>query len=685
MPGAPGGGGTADRIIIADPRVREHELPPGKTAIRAVRSMAGEMGLREESGTGIALTGKVARNYDDLRSVQSGIWLASAASFLLVGITLYIGLGSLRMVLVSLATLGSGLVLTMGFAICCVGRLNLISITFVVLFIGLGIDYSIQLCLRYQEVRRADVDHDAAVRIALSDIGNALLLCSATTAMAFYSFVPTAYAGASELGLIAGTGMIINCIVNLTLLPVLLKTSAFLPDRRRSILGLRGGLFRFMNRHAGAAAVAAGLAAAVSLALLPSMDFDYNPLRLSDPQAESVVTAQKLFRESGSSLWSVSALAQGAREARSMADRLQGLPEVDRALTLSDFVPQDQEAKLEVIRDMALFMPPGLGGASIRPSEPEAIKQTLLETGREAERFLREETDLEPEQRTLWQEYRRSSAQAAAGLESTEQGRALAEKLRRILLPNLLHLMRSLDGLLQASAFEARDLPQQLRDRYISPQGVRRVQAFPEGNLMDREVLERFVRAVRTVAPEATGTPVRILEAGRTISKAFRDATLWALLLIGGFLFLVVRSRLDVALVLFCLVTSLLLTAGGSVLAGISLNFANIIVIPLLLGIGVDFSIHLVHRYRAGAGTDFALLGTSTSRGILFSALTTALSFASLAFLEHRGTASMGRLLVLSVAAMLGAILIVLPALLSLTKGRGRERGARAGSGRTSG
>lgn len=673
MLGEEGLRGKAERFIIVEPRVQEHELPPGKAAIRTVRSMAGEMGLQDEAGAEVAFTGKVARNYEDLRSVRRGIGGATAASFVLVGITLYIGLGSLRMVLVSLASLGAGLLLTMGFAIGFVGRLNLISITFVVLFIGLGIDYSIQLCLRYQEVRRADVDHAGAVRMAISDIGNALLLCSVTTAMAFYSFVPTAYAGASELGLIAGTGMIINCLVNLTLLPVLLKATTFMPDRRKPILGLRSGLPHSMNRHATPILAAAGVAAVVSLALLPRMEFDYNPLHLSSPEAESVVTAKELLRESGGSLWSVSAVADTEHQAQGLADRLRAQPEVARAVTLSDLVPENQPGKLDIITDMALFMPAGLGGAEIVASSRDSLRRTLLETSRKVAELLGKRPDLDKERRTLWERYRRNAIRAASGLKARE-GNELAERLRHVLLPNLLHLMKTLDSLLQASSFRAGDLPERLRHRYRSPQGVYRVQTFPEGNLMQRDVLERFVKAVRSVAPESTGTPVRILEAGKTISQAFRNATLWALLLIGGFLVLVVRSPLDTALVLFCLLASLLFTAGGSVLAGIALNFANIIVIPLLLGIGVDFSIHLVHRYRSGAGRGYALLGTSTSRGIMFSALTTTVSFASLAFLSHRGTASMGQLLVLSIAAMLGATLIVLPALLALAHGR-NDRG----------
>jgi len=217
-----------------------------------------------------------------------------------------------------------------------------------------------------------------------------------------------------------------------------------------------------------------------------------------------------------------------------------------------------------------------------------------------------------------------------------------------------------------AEPFSQAQLPPGLVQRYVSADHQYRIQVFPAQDLRDRQNLERFVAAVTEIAPRATDQPVTILMAGRTIVHAFLSASILAFVLIGIFLRLVVKSWREVLLVLVPLLLSLCYTTAAAVLLHIPFNFANIIVVPLLLGIGVDAGIHVVLRIRETHGRSIHILQTSTARAVLFSSLTTVMSFGTLSFMHHAGTASMGKLLTLSVTMMLFCTLVLLPAYLEL-------------------
>ena len=241
-----------------------------------------------------------------------------------------------------------------------------------------------------------------------------------------------------------------------------------------------------------------------------------------------------------------------------------------------------------------------------------------------------------------------------------------ADRLRRALLPGLAELFSRMQTLMEAEPVNLDTLPGDLVSRYISTDGKYRIQVFPKNDLRDIENLEKFVAAVTTIAPDATDQPVTVLMAGKTIVSAFRTAFLLAFVLIALFLRLVLSAWKEVMLVLAPLLLALCYTMALAVLLGIPFNFANIIIVPLLIGIGVDSAIHVVQRVKELSGNDTHILETSTARAVLFSSLTTIMSFGTLSFMHHAGTAGMGKLLTLSVAFMIVCTLIVLPAYLEL-------------------
>ena len=654
------------QFIILDPVLDYATFSGGEAGIKAIYRIRDELGLHEASGVKVRLTGDVVLNYENLLAVSKGMGLTTLISFLLVAIAVMIGLGSGRLVFASLVTLLVGFIWTLAFAIAVVGRLNLISVAFGVLFIGLGIDYGIQYCFRYRELIATGLNrHEAAVGTA-KGLGVSLLVCTAAAAIGFYSFLPTPYTGVSELGLIAGTGMLINLFTTLTVLPALL---ALLPVRKiRTKEFVPGSPFYWVPyKHAKAiviGAIGVGIGAAF---FVPKIYFDYNPLNLYDPHCDAVVTIKELFENEMTCPWTISVLAGNAKEAREMVGRLKDLKEVKEALTIASFVPEDQSKKLAILSDIALFMPPGLEALKPAASSYERNVASL----KSLETSLRRALSVGSKEGDAYSlavgRLHRSLERFKDFLAHSENDKKVLEGLEQSVLSNLPALFRELETSLQASVVKESDLPSELRSRYVTPDGRYRVEVFPRENILETASLKRFVAAVSTLAPNSTDTPVTIREAGNAVVRSFLLATLYALLAITLCMLIELKSVSDTLLVLLPLALSLLMTGAASVILDIPFNFANVIVIPLLLGSGVEV-IYFIHRFRTDPPSSGNMLETSTARALFFSTLTTILSFSTLSFSPHRGMASMGKLLTICIGSLMITTLIFLPAVLKFVK-----------------
>jgi len=651
------------QFIVIRPFLDYRTLAPGKRAIRTIRETVNDLGLNAENGVKVRITGSVALKNADLASVSSGIGLAAAISFILVAVVLYIGLRSAGMVVMSLVTLTISIVWTLGFAIAFIGSLNMISIAFVVLFIGLGVDYSIQLCLRYDELLAAEFEGRSAIAEATREVGKALFLCTTTTAIGFYAFVPTAYKGASELGIIAGSGMFIIFLANVTVLPALLNLFQTPGENiRPSATG--HAATTFINKHFRAILLGTALLSAGAAFLSTRVTFDFNPINLSNQSAEAVSTAEELFADSKTSPWTIAVLAGNLKQAQELANQLKKVPEVDAAISIANFIPGNQQEKLDMIADIALFMPAGLKDAHISPLNPAAAMTAIKNfTG-----TLQQSPLLSPDSGG-------TSVPAAKRLhdnllrliqgDTSQKAVPALQLLEKEAVANLATSLNDLYTLVnQPYEFNLEDLPPELINRFVSEDGQYLIQVFPKNNINNLEALKGFVTAVKAIAPHATSNPVTIFESGKAIVSAFRSALFIALAAIVLFLAVTLRNLRDIVLMVTPLLLALLFTIATTVLADIPFNFANIIVLPLLLGIGVDYGIHLVLRYRTDSISNDNLLQTSTARAVFFSAVTTILSFSSLIFSSHRGTASMGILLSICNGFMIVCTLIVLPAIL---------------------
>lgn len=663
--------GEKRRLILAQPIRDFGEVVAAEKPLSAVHRFARELGLTEQNGVSVRMTGDVALAYEEMELVDAQARAAGIASFVMVAGLLLVALRSVRLVLAALVTLVVGLVLTAAFAAVAVGHLNLLSIAFAVLFIGLGIDFGVHLCMGYQEALAEGRDHSAALRQASARVGSSLVLCAVTTAIGFYAFIPTDFSGVAELGLISGTGMFVSLFCTFTLLPALLSLGVREGEARKAARRARVNLVpSFPTRYPGAIAGGALVLTVGALFLLPEAHFERNPLLVRDPSAESVQAFEELLSQSHTSPWSLNAVRPDLASAEKLAADLSRLATVASAYTVQSYVPEDQGEKLEIIEDVAVFLaPPPSKGGEPRPPTPEEVMQALRGFQHELGLLIREGRTgsgdpvpagapraLDSLDRFLDQLEEKPPAEREADLHILEQSL-------------LATLSRQLDFLSRAVAVDPvtlDGLPDGLVNRMISESGEVRVQIFPREDLTEPAALERFVQSVRSVAPKATGSAISIYAAAQEVVRSLKQAFAAAILAICLLLLVIWRTLGDTLMVLAPLALAGLLTAAAAVLLGVPFNFADVIVLPLLLGIGVDTSIHLVHRARTAPPGNGSLLQTSTANAVVFSAATTIASFGSLGFATHRGMASLGQLLTLGVALTLLCNLVVLPALLEL-------------------
>ncbi|MBM3540444.1 MAG: hopanoid biosynthesis-associated RND transporter HpnN [Alphaproteobacteria bacterium] len=638
------------RFIIVQGAIDYGELQAGANASAAIRAAAVELGLTPERGVRVRLTGNIPLGDEEFVTVSEGMGVATALSLGLVTLLLFLALKSWRMILCVLATLVAGLVTTAAFATAVIGPFNLISVAFAVLFVGIGVDFGIQYATRYRDERHRRDDLAVSIEASARTIGPSLATAAIATALGFCVFLPTEYVGVSELGAIAGAGMLIALAFNLTLMPALLALVR--PGGEPEPVGYAWAApaDAFLLRHRRRvllATVAAGLAGA---ACLPWLRFDFNPLNLKDPNVESTATVLELMADPMTTPFTIEALLPSLDEARAVAAKLVALPEVERAVTLASFIPDDQDRKLPIIEDLNMLL------STTFALPPVGAKPSSKESLAEIEECARRLAELPAERRGPEGERLMAALQTFLALPSPP-----VDALADALLDGLDRRLGALQTALGAGPVTLKTLPAELTADWVSADGRARVEITPKGDSRDNENLRRFAEAVRAVTPEISGSALTFQESSKTVLSSFRLAGAAALGSIALLLLLFLRRPRDVALVLTPLAFAAAMIGATMVVFGIPLNFANIIALPLLLGTGVAFNIYFVMAWRAGRPNP---LQSSLARAVLFSGATTAAAFGALATSSHPGTASMGLLLTVMLGWALFSTLFVLPALL---------------------
>jgi uncharacterized protein len=650
------GGKLADlagdyRFVLAQPKLDFGQLEPGGAATAALRAAANELEFVRSGRAHVRVTGSVALADEEFATVAQGALAGTIGSALLVTLWLTLAVRSWRLIIPILLTLTLGLLLTTGFAALVVGKLNLISVAFAVLFVGIAVDFCIQFSVRYREMRLHYVGLAESMGATAGVVGPQILVAATAAAAGFLAFVPTDFRGVAELGLIAGMGMIIAFACTMTFLPAAL--TLFRPRPETAELGLHMGdtVEHGLLRVRGLVLLAFAAIAVLGVVLLPHLQFDSDPLHTKNPNTEAMRTLADLMNSPLTNPYSVDIMAPSLEAADALAEKLAKLPLAGQVVTLSSFLPKDQPEKLAIIADAANILDATLAertpAAPVTPADLRLAASTALKQIEHAMPKLAKDDPLAAMAGDL-----RRLADAPDDVVM-----AMNAALTRFLPLQVARLRLAL----QAHPVTIADIPPGISRDWELPDGRVRVQVLARAEARDSVGLGAFVDQIRSVAPNAGGSAVTITETAGTIVGAFRKAAIGAILAIAVILALVLRRPLDVVLVLMPLLLSGLLTVVMVVLLGMKLNFANIIALPLLQGVGVSFNIYFVMNWRAGMAR---FLGTATARAILFSALTTSTAFGSLALSHHPGTASMGELLLLSLGCTLVATFLFMPTLL---------------------
>ena len=641
-------------FILTQPKLDYAGFFPATPAIDSIRGAYDELGIAASPGAALRLTGATMLAHEEMLSVMKGTETAILLALCLVTVIMVTGLSSLRLALVTVISLVTGLAYTAAFAILTVGELNLISVAFAVLYIGLGVDFAIHYCLRYREHLIDGADRGGALDQTSVNIGGSLFLCAVSTAIGFFAFIPTDYTGVAELGWISGFGMFISFAVTLTVIPALLSLLRYAPGASPGKESGPGAA-RLVERHAGKVLGATACLALASAVVLGGLRFDHNPLNLHARDGAALTTFRELLADNDLTPWTAIMIAADAEQAEGYRAALSRSSLVDKVVTVADFIPAGQDEKLFIIDELGLL----LGDLAAAPPDPatqaEGARLGALRGFRDK---LRESDADDPAHEKLLGNL--------DGLLEEQDAAAQAAQLERMLLASLPGRLEALNASLDADYISLETLPDQLKRLWVSDGGKRRVEIYPKQDMQDNKALREFVRAVQSVSPEVTGAPINNLEASDAVAKAFGQAFLYAFIAITLMLFILLNRKRDVFLVLVPLLTAALVTGAVSVLAGLPLNFANVIALPLLLGIGVDSGIHIIHRYRTDLPDGKNILATSSARAVIVSSLTTMGGVGNLALSPHAGTASMGLLLTLGIGVTLACMLLVLPALLTV-------------------
>ena len=641
------------RFIEIKPHLDFNALEPGLEASNAIRAAARELNLTPEHGITVRLTGPVPLSDEEFATLTDRMWLMIGAMMGGVLLTLWLALKSFKIIFAILVTLFVGLAITMGLGLMWVGVFNIISIAFIALFVGLGVDFGIQFAVRYRSERHRNENLAEALVCTGHGVGIPLALAAMATAAGFFSFLPTTYTGVAELGKVAGIGMIVAFALSITMLPALLMLLN--PPGEDEEIGFTslGRLDDFMTRNRKAVIRVAAGAGLVSLGLMYFVTFDSNPLDLRSPRVESVSTLFDLMKNPQTSPNTIDVPAYSLPEADALAARIAQGSLVQMTLTLSSFVPDQQTEKLALIADANTLLDATINPFDVMPPPDDAAVTAAMTATAARLRAAAGSAQDKPAQ---------DARHLAGALDAVvKAGKPALARAREAFEPGLKTMLRQVSDSLKAQPITPATMPAELRADWIAKDGTARIQVFPRDTSNDPAALSAFSDQVLAVAPNATGAPISIRESGKTILGAFIEAGILSFVVIVILLALVLRSLHDVLMTLAPLVLTFLLTLATCVLLGMRLNFANVIALPLLLGIGVAFNIYFVVAWRHGQR---CFLASPLTRAVIFSAATTASGFGTLWLSIHPGTASMGELLMISLGWTLITTLFLSPALL---------------------
>jgi uncharacterized protein len=644
---------TRYQLIYLKPKSSFGETLPDAQVMAELRAMVPALSLPE--AVEVNITGELALQHEEIEAAISGVSTAGWLALALLLIVLIVGVRSLKIIVAMFTLLAIGVLWTSAFAMTAVGEYNTLSLVFVVMFFGLAVDFALHFSLRYQEaINRDDADFVGALKISTSSVGRAITLCTLTTAMGFLGFWPTDYQGLADLGVISAGGMVIAWFLTFTYLPAFYAVVG--PPRAHTMdLPTSELVVNWLLGHRTWVVGAVTLSAAVGMYWASQASFDYSVLALKDPQAESMQTLRELQREGLSTDYQLVALSAQPLD----KSAIEQLAVVDEVRTPQDWVPKDQEDKLFVVADIQQLLWSALNPRAAQTApHPQALRERARDLLSRLDRALvTHGAGQQTSEQSLAQFRARLMAMVSA---SDEQWRSW----QHAVVANLLDELAWLGRATEVDVIEFADLPDTVTSRLVAANAEQLTVILPAQDIADVDALSRFIQDVRELVPQATGRPVIEWGVGSIVVDSFLQALVFAFFSILLILVVALKRAHAVFMILLPLVLTAVYTLTVGVVLSMPINMANILVIPLIFGLGVDNGIHVVDRYL-GEGNVNGLMHSSTPRAVLLSTLTTIGAFAALSISPHAGTASIGLLLTIAIGFLLLITIFLLPVLLT--------------------
>ncbi|MFL2660342.1 MAG: MMPL family transporter [Alphaproteobacteria bacterium] len=596
-----------------------------------------------ESNTQIDYTGGLIIDYEEISSVSSGAFISGVLSFILVALLLWILFRDAYVIFSILITIIVGLILTLGVTTKFIGSLNLISVAFAVLFIGLSVDFGIQICSRVFEDKFLFKAHSEKI----IGVFKTLLMASIPAIVGFLSFIPTDYIGLSELGIISAIGLVLGLFINTTLLPCLLSKKL-----NKSLKIYSPTIFRnyslFLNRIKIVTLTCFLAITVYCIIYLPVISFDADALNLKDQKLPSVKLAKEIIEKNPASDYVISVIVPKNSEMKKKEySYLLNNENIKTIFSFSDIINKYESDDLDYLNFL-------LSNDFLEQNNSEENQLDRLV-------FLLDDFS----SKTKIMNENQSANRLKTSILNLRSEKYSDIQIEKMLFSGFVELIVFINNLNLIPPNFSDNVPMFFKNKYISKDGDKRIEVYPRKDLTEPKNLENFVLTVQSYFPNATGMPVIQYKAGQVVVDSFLKAFTISIIFLLIFLFIVFKKFKLVILCLSSLMCAFILTTFSMLIFNLNLNFANMISLPLLFTLGVCYSVYFLKRFQELKTLD-SIFNSNTPTAILFSGLTTISSFGTLYISQHEGTSSMGLLLFISLSTTLLSSLVFLPIMIKL-------------------
>jgi uncharacterized protein len=618
----------------------------------------------------VGVTGQQALNVDEMTLALDGMSLATAISIVGLMLLLILFWRGLRRPSITMIEMLVALSLTFGLTTLVIGHLNILSVVFAPLLLGLGIDYGIHIQTRYhEEVDKGESSRKEAIRTTMVRLGPAILLAGSTASLSFFPLALTGFRGLVELGIICALGMLMSTLNTLCLLPALILVFDKAGARPKATLRELQPLLPLSNRLALFIVILSGMALGVSLVLARNVSFDLNMLHLQSKSAESVNWEMKLLKGSERSSMYGAVLASSLEEVRRKSQALKTLPTVSELHSIDTLLPEDQDEKIRTLKELQTLLPPLQPHQDLaQPVDVAELQNVLAKIGFKMLDSSNTEWGARPPVEDQMIQVRSLIEQLRRRFQSLDekQVQTALKTFENALMTDLLKKLGTIgEGLRDARPMSMSDLPDGLLRRFSKGSDLYLIRVFPAENIWEPELLGKFVSDLRSVEPDVIGDPITL----HAFTKAFRDACIQAAIYAVGFIFVLLmltfRNVVNAFLAMTPLIVGTAWTLGLMSLFKVDFNLANAVFLPLIVGAGVEYGIIIVQRWNQRSSND-PVLPSSTGTGVILAGLTTTVGFGSLTVASHQGIYSLGLLSTAGSLSVVAAAVVFLPAVLQL-------------------